>query len=285
MSARARNFVFTLNNYELKPEVKALLDILPCKYMKYGKEIGAEGTPHLQGMVCFENQCLLKVAIKRLSGCHVEIMKSLEGSLAYVSKDGDTTERGVAPLTSKKKGEKEQIRWDLIRIAAEEGRFEDVPEEMRFKQIRLLEYHRDLASKKRLLEDTEEQMYWYYGPSGTGKSRKARSENPEAYLKMCNKWWDGYNDEDVVLIEDFDKRHDCLIAHIKWWADRYPFLAEYKGGARKIRPARIIVTSNFHPSEIWTDAEHDLNPILRRFKCIHFPSVHVFEPQPNFRFK
>jgi len=45
----------------------------------------------------------------------------------------------------------------------------------------------------------------YWGPPGCGKTRLAVSKLPEDYyLKLpTNKWWDGYQGEKYVLIDDF----------------------------------------------------------------------------------
>lgn len=263
-----RNYTFTRNNWE----DTVFEDTLECKYIVYGKEIApTTGTPHLQGTVVFNSPRSFDSVQKHFKGCHIEVCVDLPKSIAYCKEDGDWTERGTAPKTQKEKGEANASRWRDIRLAAEEGRIDDIPDDVRFLHLRTINLHRDEASKKRKIDDTEEQHLWYYGDSGTGKSRKAREENPDAYLKMCNKWWCGYEDEDVVLIEDFDKKHDVLVHHMKIWADRYPYLAEYKGGARKIRPKKIIVTSNYHPEEIWQQPS-DLEPILRRFKLEKFSS-------------
>ena len=105
---------------------------------------------------------------------------------------------------------------------------------------------------------------------------QARQRYPEAYLKSCNKWWDGYRGHAVVLIEDFDRKHDVLCHHLKIWADRYPFPAEVKGSSIKIRPQKIVVTSNYHPEDIWMNP-CDLEPILRRFKVTKFSGTFIPE--------
>ena len=266
--SRTQNYCFTHNNY---PNT-IVEDEIECQYIIYGKEVGDSGTPHLQGLVRFKQIKSLKQAIGLLPGSHVEATKSLQAAIEYCKKEGDYTERGTPPVSQKEKGEKEKRKWKEIREAAEEGRYDDIPEDLRFTNHSLIKAHRISHLRGQSLVDTEVQHEWYYGKSGSGKSRKAREENPDAYLKTCNKWWDGYENEQIVIIEDLDKKHDVLGHHLKIWGDRYPFPCEVKGGIIKIRPEKVIITSNYHPSEIWSD-DSTLEPILRRFKTTEFKTL------------
>lgn len=115
--------------------------------------------------------------------------------------------------------------------------------------------------------------FWYYGKTGVGKTRSANLDFPDAYRKISNnKWWDGYQDQEYVIIDDLDKSHGYMGYHLKIWGDRYAFIAESKGSSRYIRPKIICVTSNWKPQDIWDD-ESTLAPILRRFKVVHFKSI------------
>lgn len=86
---------------------------------------------------------------------------------------------------------------------------------------------------------------WIVGKPGVGKSHYARAKNPEHYDKPLNKWWDDYKGQPAVILDDFSREHSVLGSHLKRWADKYPFTAEVKGGATRLRPQRIIVTSNY----------------------------------------
>lgn len=265
---KKRNWCFTINNPQ-EGWFEACFAV-PSRYTVVGKEVGESGTPHLQGFIVFQNARTLSAVKNSLPGqAHLEFMRgTFKQAADYCKKEGNFVEHGILPADPEDKGDKEKKRWAL---ALEEARTtgEVGDPQIAFVHARNVDYIHRQALNKRVLVDTETKHQWYWGGTGTGKSRKARTENPGAYLKMCNKWWDGYMGQEVVLIEDFDKKHDVLVHHMKLWADRYPFLAEVKGASCNIRPRLIIVTSNYHPRDIWTE-ESDLGPILRRFHVTEF---------------
>lgn len=277
--SRSYNYVFTWNNYE-DSNILTLSE-LKYKYICYGKEIApTTGTPHLQGYIVFPNQMSLASIRKKLKGAHVEIMKgSFAQNDTYCGKSGDITELGTKPLLQKEKGELEQVKWKAIREAAESGNFELIPEKIRFNQNKLIDYIHEKAQKKQKLDSLPElNNLWYYGSSGTGKSFKARTDHPDAYIKMNNKWWDGYDNQEVVIIEDFNLEQAKYLAHhIKIWSDHYPFPAERKGGTIFIRPKKIIITSNYSIEEAFADDKTGaLEPISRRFSQKFFTAFAAF---------
>ena len=101
------------------------------------------------------------------------------------------------------------------------------------------------------------------GPSGCGKSRKVRTENAGAYIKMANKWWDGYRQEKVVILDDLDPAHDRLAYHLKIWGDHYGCPLEVKGGVLPSAHDKIIITSQYYPEQIFTP--EDAIAIRRRY--------------------
>lgn len=262
--SKTRNFVFTHNNY---PDTQ-LQDNLECRYIIYGREVGQSGTPHLQGFVSFANPRQLAGVIKLLPGCHVEVAQTTTAAIEYCKKDGNFTERGIAPISQKRKGEMEQERWEEILENAKTGNFDAIPANVRMKHYRTIkEIAKDYMPPKP--DATQLTGYWFVGKAGTGKSRAAREENPGAYAKPLNQWWDGYQDEEVVIVDDMDPFHKSLAYEFKMWGDRYAFIAPVKGGALRIRPTKVIVTSQYVPEEIWEDPA-TLEAINRRYTRRYF---------------
>lgn len=267
--SKSLGYCFTLNNYT--PEDEWSIVGISCQYLIYGREVGDSGTPHLQGFIQFPKPGKSLVAMKKLiPRAHFEVTKgNIDQNIEYCSKEGDFTERGVKPMSQKRKGEcgkaSLEERWAL----AKEGKFEELPPEM----IKTYEY---IHRKYQVSEDRAVlNNIWIHGPSGCGKSRYVRDTYESFYSKPMSKWWDGYDREDVVVLDDFDPNHAKFLAYfLKIWADHYVFNAEVKGGMLKIRPKTIIVTSQYSIEQCFETSE-EVDAIRRRF------TVMTMGPQPG----
>lgn len=266
-SPRSRAWCFTLNN----PSAGCLSEVSEaCSYICAGSEVApSTGTPHLQGFVYFKDGKSFSSVLSLLPGAHIEVMRgTFQEAIDYCKKDGDYHEEGLRPLDQVEKGKKGKEYWDEQLALAKSGQIERCDSRLQLTHWSTLNsiaarYSPSPPSRDDLLNE------WIFGPTGVGKSSGVRKLYPDLYPKPCNKWWDKeYRDDQVVLLEDMDRSHACLLHHLKIWADHYPFSAEFKGGSRIIRPARLVVTSNFSIQEIWPDPV-DHGPLLRRFKVTH----------------
>lgn len=123
---------------------------------------------------------------------------------------------------------------------------------------------------------------WMWGATGTGKTRQAYEMYPGLFSKLLNKRWDGYQGQMTVLLDGLSKTESKLGLYIKQWADRYPFIAERKRQTPLIiRPYRIVVTSYYHPSQIWDTDQELVASILRLFRLEEFKQLPPVPPPPK----
>jgi len=119
----------------------------------------------------------------------------------------------------------------------------------------------------------------FLGPSGTGKSHAAfgafGTEAP-AYSKIpTTKWWDGYQGEENVIIDEF--RGAVSIALLLRWLDPagYPLTLEVKGGGCVAKFKNVILTSNLHPLEWYPELDNATKQaLLRRIEITEFNTVY-----------
>lgn len=243
------------------------------KYIIGGKEIGENGTLHIQMHFTMKRGITMTALHKVLQGYGIRLSllvpKTTEHTahnIEYCKKDGDFKEWG----TPNQQGKRNDLHdyMEAIQANPKKRRIE-IMEEFPMVYARYSKF----ANEYRLLKQTHEIIQgdlkecnqWIYGPPGTGKSRPFQEAG--CYSKPANKWWDGYDGEEVVLIEDIDLTHEKLSHLLKIWLDRYPFYAEIKGTYIKIRPAKIIITSNYRPDEIFKD-DMLIEALERRFELV-----------------
>lgn len=232
-------------------------------YVKGQKEQGAGGFLHWQVLaVTSKKVSLAKVKSLLHSTAHVELSRS-EAANDYVWKEdtrvpGTQFESGALPLSRARKTD-----WNLIVQNAKEGKLDAIPGDILIHNYGALKRIR--VDNMVPIPRDEVTVNVYYGPTGTGKTRRAHDEiaGREYFDKNpLTKWWDGYRGQKLCLIDEFAGRVD--IVNLLRWLDRYPCTVEVKGFSVPLEANEFWITSNLSPDEWYPDASPQHKLALRR---------------------
>lgn len=269
MTERERCYAFTdyvrdLAFYEIKKP--------KLKYIIIGDEIcPSTGTPHWQGFLILKNRMSGKAMIRWLGdGRRPREMypdATIEDNITYCSKDKKIIlEYGQIPVGSGHRSDLDHLKDMIIKKTSLKEIFETQPGNF-------IRYNKGINAAASLYQDKrkwEMDVRIYWGAPGTGKTRSVHEEfGDDLYVKMSNKWWDGYGGETAVIFDDFDPSN-CFDSTFDWYLkllDRYNMKVEIKGGSCEFRSKVIIFTSNFEPTT-WFTEKANRAAFFRRVKVI-----------------
>lgn len=255
-----KSICFTINNWTVD-DIEKLLNA-KYTYVITGFEIGAEGTPHIQGYMELQSQSRLTTLKKFFPRAHIERrMGSQEQAINYCKKDNNFVEDGEYKVQGKRND------LDKVRTIALEQGMRAVTDTFNYQGIKVAEKFLTYNEEPRNWKPT---VVWLWGKTGVGKSKLARElcDSDDIYTKNTGtKWWDGYDKHECVIIDDFRP---------SWWditymlglLDRYEFKVEFKGGLRQFVPRKIIVTSALSPEECYRNTGEAIGQLVRRIDII-----------------
>ena len=264
-SRQAKHWCFTINNYGASTEetLRGLGQQDCCVYLVFGREVGQEGTKHLQGYVAFKQRKALGPVKTLLGGtAHLEPAKGSPAQASeYCKKDKDFEEYGQVPAG---KGHRSDLT-DVLESIKRGDSLQRIAEEHPAAALR---YGSGILRVRQLFRpkrDKPPELHCFWGRTGTGKTRRVwEFMDPEKlWVHPGHGWFDGYDDHDAVLFDDFDGGW-FKITYLLKLLDRYQFQVPIKGGHTWWAPRHILITANVHPREWYPQAKEEHQRALIR---------------------
>lgn len=204
-------------------------------------------------------------------------------AIIYVKKDGVYLEFGEIPNRADKKTYKEKKALIMTKTKAEW--VSDYAANIT--DIKLWTEIRSALDKP---YEGERKVYWYFGETGTGKTRKAvqlakDSEKEWGIIDHMNNFFNGYTGQEFVIFDDFRINtipYQLLLRLI----DRYPITVNIKGSTMPWKAETIIITCPVPPTELYKNREtgeqwDNLNQLIRRIQefgaIVKFPEEQVYK--------
>ncbi len=298
---RYRNWVFTVNNPD------TLLDPSEwpkATYVIYSEEVSESGTHHFQGYLELSGAHPLDY-IKGFDGlerAHLEQRRGTQAqAIAYARKTDDTTFIDGPYVWGNPKAQGERTDLNLVNAMVHEGAtLRTIAEENPVAYIKfhggISKLHAMMQPKRRPKEKPT--CFVFFGAGGTGKttfaSLLASYLAPRSFSlampKGSGTYWDGYEQGDAVIINEFNGSR-CSPQFFNSLVDGGAFSVPIHGGSVEFNSPVIIITTNVHPGFWWrTNLKHSLMrrivlfPTFRRLDgpCWKCPQRAISWDNPQF---
>lgn len=284
-----RNVCFTINNYT-EDELDQLRTVVTAsdsmvKYIIFGREMGKEtSTPHLQGYAELATVARLGRVREILGerGHYEQRRGTQQQAIDYCKKDGDWEEYGERKSNGRpvEFGGGEKVANKALPFLERVRNGERVADllfdpDLSFNVLKHLQAAAPYLEPARNSDDPPPVVTWFWGPTGTGKTRRAVWEikdklgENELYVKSdSGVWFDGYDGQKGVVFDDF-RSNWFEYSFLLKLLDRYPHRVQYKGGSRQWKPTHIYITCPHRPQDTYkqmqeNDANDTIQQLLRR---------------------
>ncbi len=243
MFSQSRNWCFT--DFELLDWRKIYKSDDDIRYICWGLETCPKTKKkHYQGWIQIEKK-------KRLGGIkkvcqskkiHLETCRGTESeNEKYCQKDNKYKTIG----DYKTQGQRTDLEG-LKALIDKGGTLEDIANE-NFHAF--IQYNRGFQEYKKIVDKRLRSVFrtvkttHLYGKTGTGKTRKAMDSKDVYKISGDSmKWWDGYNGEKTLVIDEYNNQIPCT--ELLSLLDGYEYRLPIKGSFTYANWDRVIITSN-----------------------------------------
>jgi hypothetical protein len=260
MAAIARNWLLTLNQKEGEslPDAEEWLQNLytstKATYVVGQLEAGNDtGRLHIQAYGNWSNKIRFGALKRYAPTVDLREVKIDNGVRDYCMKE-DTRVAGPWEFGKRPMMRNSKTDWALVKQAAKSGDFDKVPDSIYVRHYSTLQ--RIYKDNCKVLPSSSLRGIYIYGKSEVGKSTLARDLFPgeSVYNKLHNKWFDGYQNESVIIWDDLGLSHPLFFSdYFKVWTDRHGVRGEVKGGVVPLNHKYFIFTSQYSFEEMFTD--------------------------------
>lgn len=241
------------------------------------------GRKHRHGFIQFRNPRALRAlkAIRDLETVHFEPRKgSPSEAREYCLKEG-------APLVesgSLKQRAAQGKRSDLLEVSNLIMSKASISQVALKFPVQFIKYHKGISALvevKSVQESAPDRNIFVlclWGKAGVGKTRWVYRNFPlSSFFKVTassctsNLWFDGYSQEEILLIDDFNGwiKYTSLLAIL----DRYPLIVQRKGTNTCANWKFVVITSNVCPRD-WYPGVPNIDGLLRRVGLDPFDEAH-----------